>query len=1095
MLNLALFGSPTVTQNGTSVTTFRSAKSVALLAYLVLEQQAAPTRSTLATLFWSNQEERKSRHNLTQTLARLRRDLGDRGRASRYFQTKGQTIRLRETAEIACDVVVFEGIIGRIHTHPHDDITTCDSCQNGLQQAVKLASGELLAGFEVGGGAELFEEWLVLRREYLYQQRLDVLYERTEGLLARGELNDALRYAREQVALESWREKAHQQLMRVFAGRGERALALQQYQTCAAVLRDELGVAPERETEMLREAIERGRLTARRESTEIASYLPAPTTPFIGRETEIAQLSQRLEARAYRLISIVGPGGIGKTRLALEVAQAYIGRFEDGVFFVPLEGVAAASDIPAAIAAALGLIFIGDGSPDKQLLRALKERRLLLIIDNLEHIIQDSTPLLLHLLAGAPHIVLLVTSRQELNVQAEDLFRLHGLPHPTAVVDLSSAGEFAAVRLFVERAHRLSKRFKLTDDNVRAVCDICHTVEGLPLGLELAASWIRDLDVHGIAAELQRDIDLLQTDLHDISPRHRSLASVFDYSWQLLTAEERGVLMRLSVFRSGFGSADANAIAAASPLTLQRLRKKSLLRNSGSRRYSLHELIRQLAGRKLAAQPDRLQQSQHSHSQHYLKRLATEAAHLNTTRAAAVAAVLRQDLNNIRRAWRIAVANEDAALLACAADGMRELYSHSGFNIEGAQLLQFASERIGDEDVLPLLLVNQLLLLDGRSTMAELEPLRERVLTLTTGNPRFIDLHIQVLLSRAYDVLEERRDGVAAYAILQKLLDRLNEQDVGPKTVARLYCAKSRVHLFEGAFDQAVEAAQKALAIYQSLGDLRGQSSAYSALAPAYAEGNRIGPGLICDREALRLCQLLDDQARLSACHSNLAHTYLLLGAYDVARSHLLQTLELAQAQGDELMIALGSWTYANVLIGLGDEHAAIDYFQRAIELLQTLNKSYFLGDALVGWGSLQRRIGRFAAAEITFKEAIALEKDEEHMRLTALMKLAELYLAQGRMAESVALADEVWTSSAPTGGRDLPSPIETLFLCHRVFAQAGDARADDALALAAAMLEHTAVEISDPEMREIFLSHELVNRALRATLERHTKVTNRIGQ
>lgn len=605
----------------------------------------------------------------------------------------------------------------------------------------------------------------------------------------------------------------------------------------------------------------------------------------------------------------------------------------------------------------------------------------------------------------------------------------------------------------------------------------------MPLGLELAASWIRDYDAHGIAAELRRDIDLLESDGHDIAPRHRSLANVFDYSWKLLMEQEQGVLMRLSVFRGGIESADARAITNASPLILKRLRSKSLLRSSGNRRYSLHELIRQLAERKLAALPETFQESQRAHSRHFLTHLAAEAPHLNTARAAEVAAVLRRDLDNIRRAWRVAAVAGDVQMLAHSAGALRKLYSHSGFNIEGAQLMQFASERVTENDLQVLLLVNRLNLLDGRATMAELEPLRERILTLTNGRPHLTNRRIEALISRAYDILDEQPDGKAAHTTLQQAFDASAACAIDQKTVARLHRAKSRIHLFEGAFDQAVEEAQKAVAIFESLGDLRGLSNAYSALAPAYAEGNRVGPGLFCDREALRLAELLDDRARLSSCHSNLAHTYILLGAFEVAHSHLLKTLELAEAQADDMMIAIGSWSFGNVLSQLGQAEAAVDHFHRAIALFQSLNNSYFMGSLLVDWGVLQAKIGRFTAAEITLKEAVALESDEEHMRLTAVMKLAELYLMQGRLAESVALADEVWRAIAPTSGRDLPSPIETLFLCYQVFSRAADERADDALTLAADMLERTAREISDPIMRQTFLMEEPVNRQLRAVL------------
>jgi predicted ATPase len=277
-------------------------------------------------------------------------------------------------------------------------------------------------------------------------------------------------------------------------------------------------------------------------------------------------------------------------------------------------------------------------------------------------------------------VVLLITSRERLNVQAEDLFRLDGLPYPDDAN--GEAGHYAAVRLFADRAHRLQKTFRLSDETLPHVARICRLVEGLPLGLELAATWVRDFSVAQIADSLAENIDLLATDLRDISPRHRNLAAVFEYSWQLLTIDERAALSQLAVFRGSFTPTAAGQVANASPLTLTRLRYKSLIRSLGNGRYTMHELLRQLALRKLDENPTAATHCRTRHCHYFLGLLATQAELLNGAQAAQVGAALALDLDNIRHAWRCAAEEGDGARLRQSAAGLAAFFAHMGLGLK-----------------------------------------------------------------------------------------------------------------------------------------------------------------------------------------------------------------------------------------------------------------------------------------------------------------------------------------------------------------------------------------------------------------------------
>ncbi len=343
--------------------------------------------------------------------------------------------------------------------------------------------------------------------------------------------------------------------------------------------------------------------------------LPPQPTPFIGREAELAQIAERLADPHCRLLTLVGPGGIGKTRLALQAADQHARDFADGVYFVSLTPIGATTFIPAAIADALELSLYGQETPETQLINMMRGREMLLLLDNYEHLL-GGTGLLADLLAYAPHLKLIVTSRERLNLREEWLLPIKGLPYPQvdSADDLLS---FAAVTLFVETAQRLQPDFSL-EGNEHTVAEVCHAVEGMPLGLELAATWLRAMPCEQIAGQIRHDLDFLSTSLRNLPDRHRSLRAVFEHSWDLLADDERDALMKLSVFRGGCDAEAARQVAGASLMLLAGLVDKSLLRLNDQGRYEMHELLSQYAADKLAAF-EQVAETRNRHLQYYLE--------------------------------------------------------------------------------------------------------------------------------------------------------------------------------------------------------------------------------------------------------------------------------------------------------------------------------------------------------------------------------------------------------------------------------------------------------------------------------------------
>jgi predicted ATPase/transcriptional regulator with XRE-family HTH domain len=342
--------------------------------------------------------------------------------------------------------------------------------------------------------------------------------------------------------------------------------------------------------------------------------LPPQSTPFIGRENELAQIADRLTNPDCQMLTLVGPGGIGKTRLALQAALERIGEFVDGVYFVSLSPVGSTTLIASAIASALQISFYGQEDPNKQVVNYLRGKHTLLVMDNYEHLLAG-IGLLTDLLANAPRLKILATSRERLNMQEEWVLSVGGLPFPTQESN-NALDSYSAIRLFVQTACRLQPGFSL-EGNQNAVIDICQAVEGMPLGIELAATWLRAMPCQQIARQIRRNLDFLATPLRNIAERHRSLRAVFEHSWALLSDVERPVVMKLSVFRGSIDPEAAEQVAEASLLALASLVDKSLVRLNPAGRYEMHELLRQFAADKLL-ESGQVDETRHCHLQFLL---------------------------------------------------------------------------------------------------------------------------------------------------------------------------------------------------------------------------------------------------------------------------------------------------------------------------------------------------------------------------------------------------------------------------------------------------------------------------------------------
>ena len=425
-------------------------------------------------------------------------------------------------------------------------------------------------------------------------------------------MEQAIVAARRWLALDPLHEPAHLRLIRLYALSAKRTAALQQVRACQRILQAELGVEPGPAIEKAYlEIQEGGRVPASTPSTtpqpEVRKHnLPSLPTPFVGRQQTLARLDAYLRDPTCRLVTLVGPGGIGKTRLAIEAAGRQIDAF-DGVFFVALDSLHSPQAVLPAIAGALGLAPGQDQELQPQLLAYLRHKRVLLVLDNFEHLLSGAG-ILARVLEEAPGTQILATSRTRLNLQGEQLFAVEGMAYPDSPPDPVPAlgkgldggmAPYSAVQLFLASARRAEPGFALTPDNLGDIVAICRLVDGLPLGILLASAWVPVLSPGQIAAEIRQGLGFLETDLRDLPERHRSLGAVFRHSWDLLTTHEQEVLEALSVFQGGFDRPAAGRVAGASLRDLKRLVDSSLLQRCAAGRYDMHPLLQRYAAGRL----------------------------------------------------------------------------------------------------------------------------------------------------------------------------------------------------------------------------------------------------------------------------------------------------------------------------------------------------------------------------------------------------------------------------------------------------------------------------------------------------------------
>jgi predicted ATPase/DNA-binding SARP family transcriptional activator len=1049
-LRIYLFGIPRFEIDGVTVE-LRRRKGLALLAYLAVSNQAH-SREALATLFWPENDQSSALANLRRELSRLNQSLGEG-----VLEVDRLQVGFDPEAGIWLDISVFRSKLQAARVDDHAPEEHCEACFGHYTGAVELYRENFLSGFNLPD-SPVFDEWQFFQAEDLRQSLSDALQWLIDWHISLGEYGRGVEYARRWLALDQLHEPAHRRLMQLYAWDGQYAAALRQYQECARLLQEELGLEPDAETIRLHEAIrtrqfptadapggvqqrpdqETGPAQAREASTGLrgfregikpAAKLPVQLTGFIGREFELAEVCRLLEKEANcRLLTLVGLGGMGKTRLALEAAARLQYNFSDGVYFVSLAPLHSPGEIVPAIIQGLNLVIYGSADLKTQLLKNLEDQQLLLALDNFEHLM-EAAGLLGEILGRSPRVKLLVTSRERLNLQPEWLFEVSGLTIPAEeqipALNMADLEKFSATRLFLQRARQAQPAFHLTAAEIPELVRICRLVGGMPLGLEIAAAWVRHMSLGEIAVRIAADLDFLSSALRDVPERHRSLRAVISQSWDHLEMQEQAILRKLAVFRGGFQFQAAEAIAEAQPLQVSALADKALLNSAGAGRYTMHELIHQFALEKIQTEVHEHTEVLRRYSRYFTQFMAQRLDNLKSGRQGQALVEISRDLDNVRYAWQQAVRQRDLPSLAMAVEPYWLFSEFIGRLHEGEDAFRSAREA----------------LFTGPAPVGEQEVELHALLAYLLAAQGY-------LAARRGDL--ERGRGWLDQGIAQMKRAGMELQ----KEITASERELVFILVLQGDFRQAEELARDVLDRARSSGERWDQAECLMLMGDAAFFQGHLEESRRYFAEARQLCNEIGDQRLMVYVNIGLGSNGILLGDYSAARQFMEEAISISQDFNDLISRAYSSRELARLELLQGNYARAEQLLQESAAFFNEFGSAWEGADALGALGTTKRLQRDFIEAERWLQISLQAAQEVHHPQNLAMaqINLGLLAYDQGDYPRAEAYLSESLTTWEAI--EHIPEMASVLRHLGQVcLAQGVDRQAEGAYYLARAML------------------------------------------
>ncbi len=991
MLEVRLLGQFDVRRDSTPIVV-ASRPAQSLFAFFLLNPGVEHRREKLAGLLWPDATEQNARSNLRHALWQLRAAIEvkrSRRVTQPYLLVDDISIAWNTKSEYWLDAsAILAGV---------SENASSDEQINALGQY----RGELLPGF--------YDDWAVLERERLrsvYERKMTRLLDR---LQEERRWTTVIEVADHWIALGLVPEAAYRATMIAYSQLGDRSKVAGTWQRLVESLRKDLGVEPSEHSRLVFEELKTGGPAtglsipaAGKPAVQSATppnNLPISLTSFIGREREMAEVKNLLSTT--RLLTLIGPGGIGKTRLSLEVGTGVLERFADGVWLIELAPLTDPELLAPTVAAALGVHEKPTRSIDQVLLEYLKQKRVLLILDNCEHMIDACARLAAAWLRQTSHLKILVTSRQALNVSGEIVWQVPTLSLPDSAQAAEDPARSEAVRLFIERARFALPSFTVTDATIGQVAQISRHLDGLALAIELAASRVDLLSLEEINRGMENRLQLLTDGNRAELPRHQTLRACLDWSWDLFSEEERILFRRLAVFAGPWTREDAEQVCADERLVRDQLLDllASLVRKSAVTvqtreavsRYRLLETIRLYAYERLrqAGEAEKISNQHRDWFLHLVEGLELQAR--QNKPATDWMARLTPELDNLRAALEWCQKSEGGAEKGLRLSGaLGPFWEKQNILREGREWLEKFLDRSKDSsDALArarsLYASGRLAYLQGDHAHAI--AFFEQGLEIEPPDPR--------LLAQIHSNLGEAFYRLLDYQPAAKHLRRaieLGERIQDPVGVAYAQMQLGNVYHETGDHERAVANFNGSLQAFRKADQQSYIAAALSNLARVHQDRAEYEPAIEGYLEAIQLYENLDNRYGLCIAYDNLSVVYIDLGNYNEAMVYLDKDIQIAETMGNDFRLAAALGNLAECQFYLGELAQAMETISRALSLVKRVQAPHHEGN-------IYRIRGQIWAAQDRKEEA---QKDFETARgllepLNQRVRLARLYRAFGK--------------------------------------------------------------------------------------------------
>jgi len=983
-------------------------KAVALLAYLAIER-GQHGRESLSALLWPDYDQPKAFTNLRHTLWEIQQSIGEG-----WLITTREKIGLNKDIDVWLDVGQFESLLTQSRAENDTSLRI-----PLLVESTKLYRNHFMTGFSLKD-APNFNEWAFVESEDLRGQLAGALTSLSEDYCALGQAEKAIPYARRLITLDPLNESAHRRVMNVYLQAGQLSAALKQYQLCEEILRKELNIDPQPETRALYKKIRKRELNPVQvvkpsEPVSPRYNLPLQLSSFIGREKEQKEIADLIAT--HRLVTLTGAGGIGKSRLSIQVASALLHDFPDGIWLVEFAPLSDPMLVPQVVITTLGLIEQTGLSPVNILTDFLQGKRTLLILDNCEHLIHACAQLAETLLHACPDLHILATSREALSIAGETLYRVPSLTTPDPIhVTVDTLSNYESIQLFVERAQSTLAGFILTEKNAPAIAQVCRDLDGIPLALELAAARVKLLRVEEIAARLVDRFRLLTDGSRTALPRHQTLRAMIDWSYDLLSEPERILLRRLSAFAGGWSLEAAESVCAGEGIEMDevldlmtQLVNKSLIiieRQQGQEtRYRMLETIRQYAHDKLwtADEGDRMRQR---HLAYFVELAERAEPNLHASNMVMWLDRLETEIDNIRAALHWALESNIEAELELAG-ALRWFWHIRDHKSEGSEWLERAlsietMER-GDQPLTPsrAIIRGKALYVAGFLRLKFYEINRAVVLS-EEGLALFSELGPDGKQGMAHALLNL---GEAAYrqenfrlskALMEQSLALF--QEVGDKVgMARCLPMIANVSLIvDGDYERAKTLAEEGLALSKEIGDKNIHAKTMESLGGvAYQQGD-YKQATTWSEASLALFREVGNQYASGGMLSMLGKAAKAQGHYGKATTALEEALTFTRNSGNKIFIAHVHYSLGEVAAVQGDYKEATKQYEEVLAIGRQTGNPEPMADGLLGLGGVACAQGESEQAIQKFEAALVISRDAGSKSRTA----RALY-SLGRVAQS----------------------------------------------------------------------------------------------